>query len=154
MGYPYELNGETLWDAGSHSGQLYLSLAQGAAEYLELPTGLLRNDRLGGCDVDLPTFREFVEGLYESYASTHNPVLHGLSRGLLVTSLVLLDMAEAPLPLKAEHDEAFRGEKATFARSMGSADWKRYSNAVPQPQQPGPSCTDSVGPHSGRYDCR
>ncbi|WMX47269.1 DUF6086 family protein [Streptomyces roseicoloratus] len=139
MGYPYQLDGDMLWDAGYHSGRLYLSLVQGAAECLELPTGLTRNDRLGGCDVELPVFRVFVEGLYESYSRTdHNPVLDGLSRGLLVTSLVLLDMAGSPIPLSAEHEEALRGEMGSFGRSMGAANWRLYSDGV---QQPGPSAS-------------
>jgi hypothetical protein len=121
LSYPYALDGKTLWDAGSHTGRLYLSLAQGAAEYLELPTGLIENDRLGGCDVDLPTFRVFVEGLYKSYYSAGNPVLRGLSRSLLVTSLVLLDMAGPSLMLRPEHEEALWGEMASFGRSMGAA---------------------------------
>ncbi|MFD7324188.1 DUF6086 family protein [Streptomyces sp. NPDC059875] len=152
MSYPYELDGETLWDAGYNSGRLYISLTQAAEDYVELPSGLIENARIGGCDVDLPTFRVFVEGLYKSYSSTQNPVLHGLSRGLLVTSLVLLDMAGASLTLRAEHEEALRSEMASFGRSMGAANWRRYSSAVPQPQQPTPSDSVSPGPQSGRYD--
>ncbi|MEU1620684.1 DUF6086 family protein [Streptomyces sp. NPDC005722] len=119
MSYPYALDGETLWDAGYASGRLYFSLAQGAAEYLDVPSGLIENARLGGCDVVLPTFRVFVEGLYASYSSTEHRVLHGLSRGLLVTSLVLLDMAGSSLTLRAEHENALRSEMASFGRAMG-----------------------------------
>ncbi|WP_406271298.1 DUF6086 family protein [Streptomyces sp. NBC_00191] len=118
MSYPFELDGETLWDAGYYSGRLYASLARGAAEFVELPTGLTPSDQ-GGCDVELHTFRAFVEGLYGTYSSTRNPVLHGLMRGLLVTSLVLLEHAGASITLKPEHEEAFGEEKAALARAMG-----------------------------------
>ncbi|MDV5147350.1 DUF6086 family protein [Streptomyces sp. SBC-4] len=128
LSYPYELDGETLWDAGSYSGRLYLSLVKGAAEHLELPSGLIENARIGGCDIDLPAFRVFVEGLYESYSSAGNPVLLGLSRGLLATSLVLLDMAGSSLMLRAEHEEVLRSEMASYGRSMGSANWRQYGS--------------------------
>ncbi|MEU0274148.1 DUF6086 family protein [Streptomyces sp. NPDC006307] len=121
MSYPYELDDETLWEAGYHSGRLYFFLAQGAAEYLELPTGLARNDRIGGCDIELPTSRAFVEGLYDSHSRTNSPLLRGLWHGLLVTSLVLLDMAGPSITLRAEDEEALRGEMASFGRSMGAA---------------------------------
>ncbi|MER7463557.1 DUF6086 family protein [Streptomyces sp. NPDC097981] len=150
MSYPYELDDETLWDAGSQSGRLYFSLAQGAAGHLELPTGLIRNDRLGGCDMELPTFRAFVEGLYDSYSRTNSEVLQGLWRGLLVTSLVLLDMAGSPITLRAEHEEALRSQMASFGRSMGAPNWRQYSSALPQPQQPPPSGSVPPKPRSGR----
>ncbi|MFJ2262750.1 DUF6086 family protein [Streptomyces sp. NPDC087844] len=118
MSYPYELGGETLWDAGYHSGLLYLSLARGAAEFLELPTGLTPAPQ-GSCDIELPTFRAFVQGLYGTYSSAGNPVLRGLTRDLLITSLVLLEHAEAPITLKPEHEEDLREGRMVFTRSMG-----------------------------------
>ncbi|WUD70637.1 DUF6086 family protein [Streptomyces sp. NBC_00510] len=154
MSYPYALDDETLWDAGYHSGRLYFSLTHSAAEYLELPSGLIENDRLGGCDVDLPEFRAFVEGLYDAYSRTNSEVLQGLWRGLLVTSLVLLDMAESSITLSAEHQEALRSEMASFGRSMGAPNWRQYSSAVPQPQQPIRPDSVSPGPESDRYDHR
>ncbi|MFB6776446.1 DUF6086 family protein [Streptomyces sp. NPDC056352] len=128
MSYPYELDNATLWDAGYQSGRLYFTLAQGAAEHIELPTGLACNDRIGGCDVELPTFRAFVEGLYDSYSRTNSAVLQGLWRGLLVTSLVLLDMAGSSITLSAEHEEALRNEMASVGRSMGAPNWRQYRN--------------------------
>ncbi|MFC9384735.1 DUF6086 family protein [Streptomyces venezuelae] len=154
LSHPYELDGETLWDAGSHTGRLYFSLAQGAAEVIRLPSGLTHNDRLGGCDIELPTFRVFVEGLYDSYSRTNSAVLQGLWRGLLVTSLVLLDMAGSSITLSAEHEEALRSDMASFGRSMGAPNWRAYSSAVPQPQQTSPSGSPSAGPQSSRNDRR
>ncbi|MFD9212527.1 DUF6086 family protein [Streptomyces sp. NPDC087659] len=117
MSYPFELDGETLWDAGYHSGQLYAWLAHGAAEFLELPSGLTPNVQ-GGCDVDLEPFQGFVEGLYEQYASTRNELLHGLAHGLLVTSLVLLERAGGTIALTPPYATNLLEEKALLARSM------------------------------------
>ncbi|MGW9034649.1 DUF6086 family protein [Streptomyces sp. NPDC055721] len=128
LSYPYELDGKTLWDAGSESGRLYFSLTRGAAEHIQLPTGLTHIDRLGGCDIELPTFRVFVEGLYDSYSRTNSAVLQRLWRGLLVTSLVLLDMAGSSITLSAEHEEALRSDMASFGCSMGAPNWRQYSS--------------------------
>ncbi|MFC9622230.1 DUF6086 family protein [Streptomyces sp. NPDC056930] len=117
MSYPFELGGETLWDAGYHSGQLYASLARGAAEFLEMPSGLTPN-RQGGCDVEPVSFQAFVEALYGIYSSTGNEVLHRLAQGLLVTSLVLLDRAEGAITLRPPHAAALLEEKAVLARAM------------------------------------
>ncbi|MFD4718539.1 DUF6086 family protein [Streptomyces sp. NPDC058423] len=118
MSYPFEMEGETLWDAGYHSGRLFASLAHGAAEFLELPSGLTPSDQ-GGCDVDPEQFRVFVEGLHELYASTRNEVLHGLSHGLLATSLVLLERAGGTVALTPPHAATLVEEKALLAHSMG-----------------------------------
>ncbi|MFD7233668.1 DUF6086 family protein [Streptomyces sp. NPDC059881] len=117
MSYPFELDGETLWDAGYHSGQLYASLARGAAEFLELPSGLTPNAQ-GGCDVDLEPFRVFVERLYELYTSTRNEVLHGLAHGLLATSLVLLERAGGAVALTPPYAAVLLEEKTSLAHSM------------------------------------
>lgn len=118
MSYPFELDGETVWDAGSQTGQLYVSLARGAAAYLELPCGLTPNEQ-GSCDIELSLFQPFVERMYSTYSSTRNPVLHGLTRGLLITSLVLLEQAGREIALTPEHEEDLGSDKAAFARAMG-----------------------------------
>ncbi|MFI6008173.1 DUF6086 family protein [Streptomyces sp. NPDC051243] len=117
MSYPFEHDDETLWDAGYHSGQLYASLAQGAAGFLDVPSGLTPTPQ-GGCDVDGEMFQAFVERLYGLYASTTNEVLRGLAQGLLVTSLVLLDRAGGTITLRPEDVAVLDGVKSTLARSM------------------------------------
>ncbi|MFE4369818.1 DUF6086 family protein [Streptomyces sp. NPDC056835] len=117
MSYPFELGGETLWDAGFRTGQLYASLARGTAEFLELPSGLTPNDQ-GGCDVEVESFRAFVEALDGIYSSTGNQVLHGLAHGLLVTSLVLLERAGGEITLTHRYAAALLAEKAAQARVM------------------------------------
>ncbi|MDH6627687.1 hypothetical protein M2271_005514 [Streptomyces sp. LBL] len=117
MSYPFEQGGETLWDAGYHSGQLYASLAWGAAGFFELPSGLSDTPQ-GSCEIDPPVFQSFVEQLYRLYASTDNDVLHGLAHGLLVTSLVLLKRAGGEIDLRPEHEAALQEQIAQLGRSM------------------------------------
>ncbi|KKZ72795.1 DUF6086 family protein [Streptomyces showdoensis] len=125
------MDGETLWDAGYRSVRLYFSLMKGVAEHIDLPMGLARNDRLGGCDVEPAVFRAFVAEMYDSYFRTNSAVLRGLWRGPLVTSLVLLDMAGAPLAPGAGREDALWGDMAAVGRSMGAPDWRRYGDVVP-----------------------
>jgi hypothetical protein len=69
--------------------------------------------------MELLTFRAFVQALYDTWSSAGNAVSRGLTRDLLITSLVLLEGAGAPIALRPEHEEALGEEKAAFARSMG-----------------------------------
>ena len=117
MSYPFEHGDETLWDAGYHSGQLYASLARGAAEFLEVPSGLTPT-REGACEVDPAAFPAFTARLYDLYASTHSDVLHGLADGLLVTSLVLVERVGGSIALRAEHEASLREQMTVLARSM------------------------------------
>ncbi|MFI6462778.1 DUF6086 family protein [Streptomyces sp. NPDC050528] len=117
MSHPFELGDETLWDAGYHSGRLYAALAQGAAEFLKVPSGLTPT-REGGCEVNPAAFAAFTARLYDLYASTHNDVLHRLADGLLVTSLVLAERAGSAIALRPEHEASLREEMTALAHSM------------------------------------
>jgi hypothetical protein len=119
LSYPFEYGDETLWDAGYHSGQLYASLAQGAAGFLNVPSGLTPTQQ-GGCAVDREAFQAFVQQLYDLCASTSNEVLRGLAHGLLVTSLVLLDRSGGTVALRSEDATALREATSALARSMAS----------------------------------
>lgn len=117
MSYPFDVNGETVWDAGYLTGRMYASLAHGAAEALNLKTGLTAN-RQGGCDVEPSIFRSFVEGLYNAYSSTKNPVLHGITRSLLTCSTILAERVGFQIAMTPEHEDAFQAERADFTRAM------------------------------------
>ncbi|MFC7219287.1 DUF6086 family protein [Streptomyces polyrhachis] len=118
MSYPVVLGEDTLWEAGYQSGRMYFFLVQGAAEELQIPSGLVANLPRGECEVKLPAFRSFVQRLYETYSSTRSMHVHGFIDGLLITSLVLLERAGSPLELLPEHEQALREERAAFARRM------------------------------------
>lgn len=120
MSYPFEHGNDTLWDAGYQTGQLYASLAWGAADFLGLPSGLTPNRPHGSCDVEPEAFQAFAEALYTRYCATNNQVTHNLMHGLLITSLVLLERAGGGVTLRPEHEEAFTAEKAALARSMAT----------------------------------
>ncbi|MEV7687184.1 DUF6086 family protein [Streptomyces bungoensis] len=119
MSYPFEYGDRTLWDAGYHSGQLYVSLARGAAGFLEVRSGLTPTPQ-GGCAVDREEFQAFVQRLYELCTPGSNEVLRELGHGLLVTSLVLLDRVGARITVRAEDTKALAEAKARFARTMAS----------------------------------
>ncbi|MEG8279297.1 DUF6086 family protein [Streptomyces sp. AHA2] len=119
MSYPFEYNDETLWDAGYHSGRLYESLAQGAAGFLAVPSGLTPSPQ-GGCTVDRDVFQAFVQRLYDLRAATSAEVLRGLTNGLLVTSLVLLNRSGGSIALNPEDATALGEATSTLARSMAS----------------------------------
>ncbi|MFF7053319.1 DUF6086 family protein [Streptomyces griseorubiginosus] len=119
MSYPFEFDHETVWDAGYHSGQLYASLAQGAAGFLDVPSGLTPTPQ-GGCAVDREEFQTLVERLYGLYVSTSSEVLRELAHGLLVTSLVLLDRVGGTIALRPEDAAHLSEAKSTLAGSMAS----------------------------------
>ncbi|MGW3119634.1 DUF6086 family protein [Streptomyces sp. NPDC001107] len=117
MSYPFEHGDQTLWDAGYHSGQLYFALARGAAEFLDVPSGLTPT-HAGGCEVDPAAFSAFTARLYEFCASTHSSVLHSLADGLLVTSLALVERVGGAIALRPEHEASLREKMTVLARSM------------------------------------
>jgi hypothetical protein len=117
LSYPFEYGNETPWDAGYHSGQLYASFVQGAAEFLEVPSGLTPT-REGGCEVDPAALQEFTARLYRLYSSTNSDVLRGLTQGLLVTSLVLMERVGTAITLRPEHEAYLREQMTAFAHSM------------------------------------
>ncbi|MFJ4816331.1 DUF6086 family protein [Streptomyces sp. NPDC088801] len=119
MSYPFEYGDETLWDAGYHSGQLYRFLAQGAAEFLDVPSGLTPTPQ-GGCAVDREVFQGFVQRLYDLSASSSNEVLRSLAHDLLVTSLVLLDRSGGTVALRPEDATPIGEATSALARSMAS----------------------------------
>ncbi|MFG2120831.1 DUF6086 family protein [Streptomyces sp. NPDC048710] len=119
MSYPFEYGDETLWEAGYHGGQLYHALAQGAAGFLGVPSGLTPTPQ-GSCAVDGEVFQIFVQRLYELYASGSNEVLRELGHGLLVTSLVLLDRTGGRIAVRPEDTAALDEARAALARTMAS----------------------------------
>ncbi|MEU9709983.1 DUF6086 family protein [Streptomyces sp. NPDC047967] len=121
MSHPFDIDGRTVWDAGSSSGRLYEDMARAAADSLGLASGLVANDQ-GGCDVDPVAFQRFANGLYDLYAHAGNPVLSGMLRAVLVPSLVLLERTGGELALRPADEEALRTALATAARSMGADD--------------------------------
>ncbi|CRK58254.1 hypothetical protein [Alloactinosynnema sp. L-07] len=117
MSYTFEVGRETVWDPALRIGQLYLSLADAAGERFGVPSGLTpRAD--GTCAVDVPVFRRFVEAMIEVHASTRHPVMHGLFRGVLLASLVMLERADGELVAKSEQEQALLVEAREFGRSM------------------------------------
>ncbi|MEU3430488.1 DUF6086 family protein [Streptomyces gardneri] len=117
MSYYFEVAGETVWDPSLRIGKWYLSFAETAGKLVQRPTGLTPSDD-DTCAVNVQVFRQFVESLLECYASTRHPVQHGLMRGVLLTSLVMLERGGVVISSKSEREAAILREMETFARSM------------------------------------
>ncbi len=119
MSYEFETANRTrtVWDPALNVGKLYVSLAQGVSELLRLPTGLTPNER-GGCDVDMETFQAFSQGMYDRYCSTNHLILQGLIRGLLVTSLVMLQNAGGEIIRTPEREMGLLEDHDAFKRGM------------------------------------
>ncbi|MFE1309077.1 DUF6086 family protein [Streptomyces sp. NPDC058755] len=107
----------TLWDPALRVGQLYMSLAQGVGEQLDLPTGLTPNAR-GGAYVDLGTFQVFAQGMYDAYCSTRHLIMHDLLRGLLLSSIVMLENGGHGIVRTPEHEAGLLTEHDTYVRGM------------------------------------
>lgn len=117
MSYPFEHGGETLWDAGYSSGRLYHALAEGAAGFLDVPSGLTHTPQ-GSCAVDREVFQVFTARLYDLYASTYNETLRELGHGVLVTSLVLLDRVGGRVAVAPRDAVGLDEAKARLASTM------------------------------------
>ncbi|GGN60296.1 DUF6086 family protein [Streptomyces kronopolitis] len=117
MSYYFEASGHTVWDPSLRIGKWYLSFAESAADLVHRPTGLKPSDD-DTCAVDVQVFRQFVEGLLECYASTRHPVQHGLMRGVLLTSLVMLERVGVEMSPKSEREASILEEVETFAGAM------------------------------------
>ncbi len=80
-----------LWYPALRVGQLYVGIAAEVGTMLKVPTGVIDNERLGGSDVELDTFQQFTQAAYDWYCGTNHFVLHGLVRGMLLPSIVMLE---------------------------------------------------------------
>jgi hypothetical protein len=99
-------------------GRFYVALAQEAGELNGLSTGLTDNERLGGSDVDPAVFQQFTQALYDRYCSTNNFVLHGLLRGLLLTSIVMLEKGGGSVARNREREDGLLEDLGAYRRAM------------------------------------
>ncbi|WTY30864.1 DUF6086 family protein [Streptomyces anulatus] len=120
MSYPFQLadRSRILWDPALRVGQTYVALAQRTGEQYGLPTGLTENDRLGGSDVDPAVFQKFTQGVYDGYCSTNNFVLHGLLRGLLLPSIVMLEKGGGSIARNHEWEDGLLENLDAYVRVM------------------------------------
>lgn len=120
MSYPFQAadRSRVLWDPALRVGQAYVALAREAGELQGTPTGLTENERLGGSDVDLAVFQQFTQGLYDRYCSTNNFVLHGLLRGLLLPSIVMLEKGGGSIARTPEGEDGLLEDLDSYVRAM------------------------------------
>ncbi|WP_433349664.1 DUF6086 family protein [Micromonospora sp. CA-111912] len=105
MSYYFTVSGDDVWDPALRIGRLFVSLADGAADVLGVPSGLAPSDS-DTCDVDPLVFPRFVSALVECYSESRHPVRRELIRGILSTSLVILERGglEMPPGVQGERD--------------------------------------------------
>ncbi|MFF4039745.1 DUF6086 family protein [Streptomyces sp. NPDC001816] len=108
---------KTLWDPALRVGKVYVCVAQGVGEHLDLPTGLTPNAR-GGAYVDLGTFQQFTQGMYNAYCSTGHFILRDLLRGLLLSSIVMLENGGRTIVRDPECEAGLLAERDAYVRGM------------------------------------
>jgi hypothetical protein len=107
----------TLWDPALQVGRFYVFLARGVGETLGLPTGLTPNEH-GGADVDISTFQTFTQGLYDRFCATRNLLLHDLLRGVLLTSIVMLENGGGTIVRTPEREAGLLEDHDDYIRRM------------------------------------
>ncbi|MFI8917380.1 DUF6086 family protein [Streptomyces sp. NPDC053513] len=124
MGYPFQTDdgSRIIWDPGFGVGQTFAALAQQTGDLLGVPTGLAFNQRLGGSDVELAVFQRFTQALYDRYCNTNSFVLHGLLRGLLLPSMVMLENGGGSIIRTPEDEAGLLNEHEAYVRAMWTED--------------------------------
>ncbi|MFJ8210571.1 DUF6086 family protein [Streptomyces sp. NPDC096033] len=117
MSYTFEIDGECVWDPSLRTGQWYLASAEAAAAFLGCQTGLTPQED-GTCTVNFATFRVFVDAVLQFYSSTRHPVQHALTRGLLLTSLVILERGGGAITPRSPREEEVISAAVEFSRAM------------------------------------
>lgn len=117
MGYIFDIDDETVWSPSLWVGQLYVNLAEAIARTLELPTGLetVAEDMY---DINPPVFSEFTSALVNNYFSTRHVVAQELLRGVLLTSLVMLQRGGVEIAPDGEEQTSFWSSLPEFAQRM------------------------------------
>ncbi|MEU6621888.1 DUF6086 family protein [Streptomyces litmocidini] len=124
MSYPFQTAADSkiIWDPGIGVGRSYAVLATSIGDLLGVPTGLTFNERLGGSDVELAVFQRFTQTLYDRYCNTNNFVLHGLLRGLLLPSIVMLENGGGSIIRTPEDEAGLLNEHEAYVRAMWTED--------------------------------
>ncbi|MEO3824717.1 DUF6086 family protein [Actinomadura sp. B10D3] len=113
MSYIFDIDDETVWSPALRVGKLYVNLAEALARTLEIPTGLeaVAEDMY---DINTAVFSDFTRALM----STRHVIAQELLRGVLLTSLVMLQRGGVEITPDSEEQEAFWQALPEFARRM------------------------------------
>ncbi|GAA4235471.1 hypothetical protein GCM10022254_42810 [Actinomadura meridiana] len=117
MSYVFDIEGETVWSPSLRTGAMYIALTEAAGRTLERPTGLIAvaEDMR---DIDLSTFNDFAQALLEYYSTTKHMVAHEMLRGILLTSLVMLQRGGVELASKNAEEAKILSALPNFSLSM------------------------------------
>ncbi|WP_075022676.1 DUF6086 family protein [Actinomadura madurae] len=113
MSYIFDIDDETVWSPALRVGRLYVNLAEAIARTLEIPTGLeaVAEDMY---DINTAVFSDFTRTLM----SARHVVAQELLRGVLMTSLVMLQRGGVEISTDSEDQEALWHVLPEFARRM------------------------------------
>ncbi|MFJ4791998.1 DUF6086 family protein [Kitasatospora purpeofusca] len=120
LGHPFQTvdGSKILWYPALRVGQLYVGVAAEVGAVLNVPTGLIDNERLGGSNVELDTFRQFTQATYDWYCDTNHFVLHGLVRGILLPSIVMLENGGGSITRTPEGETDLFDDYDLYTRRM------------------------------------
>jgi hypothetical protein len=96
MSYVFEASDTTVWSPGLRVGALYVRVAECLADWIGLQSGLdpMASDYYV---INVDAFATFVRALLTDPGAAH-PIFSELTRGFIVTSLVMLSRVAAPVP--------------------------------------------------------
>jgi hypothetical protein len=117
MSYAFRARGAYVWDPASRVGRMFVGLTQGASAAMGLASGLTANQD-DTCDIDVDVFKLFVDELRRWYFSTQHPVQHHLLRGVLLTSLVLLNRSGISIEPASAAEEIVYNDAIELGLSM------------------------------------
>ncbi|WP_158715217.1 DUF6086 family protein [Kitasatospora phosalacinea] len=120
VGHPFQTadGSKILWYPALRVGQLYAAFAAEAGTLMGVPTGLTDNERLGGTDVDVAVFQQFTQALYDRHRRSNHFVLHGLLRGVLLPSIVMLENGGGSITRTLQGEAGLFDDHDTYKRGM------------------------------------
>jgi hypothetical protein len=96
VSYAFEVGGETMWSPALRVGLIYEGYVQVLERVTGRPAGWVKT--AGDTEeIDVDTFRYFVDGLLDMSRSNHS-ILHAHLTPVIEVSLAILDRAGRPWP--------------------------------------------------------
>ncbi|MFI7401724.1 DUF6086 family protein [Streptomyces sp. NPDC049541] len=121
MSQYYEVDGETVWNPGTLSSQLFLAYVRVYEDLLEVPSGLgpMLNDE---CRIDPPAFKGFVNAVLVWWDRTGSAVIDTLAEGFIATLVTLAEKAgtEVRWPERSEVEGRAEGVRGLVAQLRGA----------------------------------
>jgi Family of unknown function (DUF6086) len=117
VSYIFDVGDETVWSPALRVGELFVGQLRLAAISVKQETGLkaVASDMY---EIDIEEFELFVRKMFNEYSSSNNFIYRELLRGMLATSLVLLERAGVVIEPVTDDQRSFIGELDAYSRAM------------------------------------